>query len=258
MVEAKTSNDKEMTLLDHLRELRYRIMICLGFVSVAALLLFSYTKPLIEFINRPFFSVFDKTSLIGTGPAEAFLLRIKVALFGAILATSPAISWQAWKFIEPALYDSEKKQLVPFIFSTSILFLAGTALCYYQVLPLTFSFFKDQYSFMEISPQIKVDENLSLTMQLLLIFGITFDLPVFCYFLGRLGIITSQGMLGSLRYAVLVIVIAAAVLTPPDVISQMMLAGPLLILYLISIFVVRWTEARSGTNELSPVDNSPK
>lgn len=227
-----------MTLFEHLSELRKRLLISLVSVVVLAVLCFSYTSQLFVFLSQPYLDSFKDDLLIGTGPAEAFLLRVKVALFaGAILAT-PIIFHQLWLFLSPGLYEKERKLFIPFLLSATALFLGGVAFCYSVVLPFTFAFFSEQYEMIGITPTIRISEHLSMMIQALVGFGVVFEMPIVAFLLGRAGIIDHKTLIGGARYAIVIIFIVSAVLTPPDVLTQFLMAVPLLILYGVSIVIV--------------------
>jgi sec-independent protein translocase protein TatC len=232
----------EMTLFEHLRELRKRLIIVFLIIVIGAFGTYNFSEALFYFFNKPYFDYFPKDSLIGTGPAEAFILKIKMAVISSLFITSPLIFFQAWKFIEPGLYEGEKKLAIPFVLVTTLLFLFGCFLCYITILPITLSFFREQYTSIGVTPQIKISEHLSLSLKAILGFGLIFEVPVLAYFLGRFGLITHKMLLKGFRYAIVAIFILAAILTPtPDVITQCLFALPLLLLYGISIIIVRYT-----------------
>jgi sec-independent protein translocase protein TatC len=231
----------EMTIFEHLSELRRRLIVSFGFVATFSIGAFLFSKPLFSLLTEPYFSDLETAYLIGTGPAEAFLLRIKVALLAGFFLAIPVIFYQVWLFISPGLYSHEKQLFLPFVISTSLLFLSGVAFCFYAVLPFAFEFFFAQYETIGVQPTIRISEHLSLVMKALIGFGVAFEMPVLAFFLGRLGIINHLMLLRSFRYAVVVIFIVSAFLTPPDVLSQLLLAGPLIVLYLLSIVLVKYT-----------------
>jgi sec-independent protein translocase protein TatC len=240
----------EMGLLEHLGELRNRLIIVSVTVLIFSCVAYSYSAEILELLFRPFFQHFDKGMLIGTGPAEAFTLKIKVAMFVGVIISSPVIFLQLWLFITPGMYDHEKKMLIPFVASATFLFLSGVVFCNQVVFPFAFDFFKDQYdSIPHITPAIKVDEHLSMIIQGLLGFGIVFEMPVLAYFLAKIGLIDHKMMLNSSRYAIVAITIISAVFTPPDVITMFLMAVPLLGLYALSILVVWMTESRKPAAE---------
>lgn len=240
----------EMGLLEHLGELRNRLIIVSLTVIVFSCITYSYSSEILELLFRPFFQHFDKGMLIGTGPAEAFTLKIKVAMFVGVIISSPVIFLQIWLFITPGLYDHEKKLLIPFVASTTFLFLSGVAFCNEVVFPFAFDFFKEQYnSIPHITPAIKVTEHLSMIIQGLLGFGIVFEMPVLAFFLAKIGLIDHKMMIGGSRYAIVIITIVSAVFTPPDVITMFLMAAPLCLLYALSILIVKFTEPRSGNSQ---------
>jgi len=247
-----SKNDTEqgtMTLIDHLKELRIRLVYCIVFLTIGTFLLFSFSSYTFNFLAIPYFSHFPQESLIGTGPAEAFLLKLKVAFFAAILATSPLLFHQVWLFVRPGLYEHERKMVIPFIACTTLLFLFGAWLSYKTILPLTYSFFYDQYKSIGVTPQIKISEHLSLTTRLMLGCGLAFETPIITFFLARGGIITSSKLLGWGRYAIVGVFVLSGIITPTgDVLTQTLFAIPLMILYGVSILVARWVERKQKNN----------
>jgi sec-independent protein translocase protein TatC len=237
------TEDGTMTLIDHLKELRVRLLFCIMYLTIGTFVLFYVSGYTFELLAVPYFSHFPKESLIGTGPAEAFLLKLKVAFFASILATSPLLFHQVWLFVKPGLYEHERKMVVPFISCTTLLFLFGAWLCYETILPLTYSFFYDQYQSIGVTPQIKISEHLSLTTRLMLGCGIAFETPVLTFFLARGGIVTALQLIGWGRYAVVGVFIISGVITPTgDILTQVLFAIPLMGLYVISILVALWVE----------------
>jgi sec-independent protein translocase protein TatC len=237
--------DVKMPLTAHLEELRWRLIKAIGAVAVAFLACYGFADWLFELLTRPLLALNlsrgpddQVVNLIGTGVGEAFFTKLKVALIAGIFLASPVLLYQLWQFVAPGLYDSEKRYARPFVFFGTCFFLAGAAFCYTAVLPVGYRFFIEQYGTIRIHPEIRISEYLSFTARMLLAFGATFELPVFTFFLARLGLVTHTMMLGYTRYAILVIFIVAAMLTPgPDVASQLLMAGPLLVLYALSIGV---------------------
>ncbi len=241
------NQNAEMSLFEHLAELRKRLFISVLAITVLACLSYSYTGQIFSLLTEPYLVAFKNNLLIGTGPAEAFILRVKVALFaGAILAT-PVLFMQLWLFIAPGLHDNERKLFIPFLISATALFLGGVAFCYEVVLPFTFDFFAEQYQSISITPTIRVSEHLSMMVQALVGFGLVFEMPVIAFLLGRAGIIDHNTLIGGGRYAIVLIFVVSAVLTPPDVLTQFLMAVPLLILYGVSIGIV-WIGERKDNN----------
>jgi sec-independent protein translocase protein TatC len=231
--------DVTMPLTEHLEELRWRLIRALLAVTVGATACYWVADVLFEILIHPLTAYTDTSvELIGTGVAEAFFTKLKVSVIGGIFLASPVIFYQAWRFIAPGLYDTEKKYVVPFVVFATIFFAAGAGFCYEMVFPVSYAFFLDQYKTIGIQPSIRISEYLSFTSRMLLAFGITFELPVVTFFLARIGVVTHHTMIGYLRYAILGIFVLAAVLTPgPDIASQFLLAAPLLVLYVMSIAV---------------------
>ena len=231
--------DATMPLTAHLEELRRRLILALLAITVAFIGTYGFADALFAFLTRPLVALHDDSvQLIGTGVTEAFFTKLKVAAIAALFLASPVIFYQLWMFIAPGLYDTEKRYARPFVFFATIFFILGAVFCYVVVFPVGYRFFLAEYATIGVSPSIRISEYLSFTARMLLAFGMTFEMPVVTFFLARLGMVTHQMMLRYFRYAVLVIVIVAAMLTPgPDVASQMLMAGPLLVLYILSIGV---------------------
>ena len=232
----------EMSFFEHLGELRKRLLITILSVAAGAFLTYYFSEQIFKILSEPYFAYFPENSLIGTGPAEAFILKIKVALFCSFLLTLPVTFLQLWLFIAPGLYDNERKLAFPFIVIASFLFCAGVFACYKLILPFTLSFFMDQYTSIGVTPQIKISEHLSLMMFALAGFGAMFETPVLFYVLAKLRVLESKTLVAGWRYALITIFILAAVLTPtPDVLTMFLFAFPLILLYCVSVMVVKLT-----------------
>jgi sec-independent protein translocase protein TatC len=239
----ETNTPDTMSIIDHLKELRVRLIFCLIYLTIGTIILFTVSGYTFDILAVPYFAHFPKNSLIGTGPAEAFILKLKIAFFASILITSPLLFHQLWLFIRPGLYDHERKLVVPFVTTTTLLFLFGSWLSYQIILPVTYEFFFEQYASISVTPQIRISEHLSLTIRLMLGFGICFEAPVLTFFLARLGLLTSTILINSCRYAVVAVFILAGIITPTgDILTQIIFAVPLLGLYGISILVAKWVE----------------
>jgi sec-independent protein translocase protein TatC len=246
--------DSKMPLLDHLVELRQRLLYSFIGMIVAFVLCYSVAGHIYNFLVQP---LADATAgqagrrMIFTALHEAFFTQIKVAFFAAMCFSFPIIAVQVWGFISPGLYKKEKKAFLPFLAATPVLFMIGAAMVYYLVIPLAWRFFLsfetpggDGTLPMELEP--KVDQYLSLVMRLIFAFGVCFELPVLIVLLAKVGIVSSDGLKAKRKYAVLIAFVVAAVLTPPDVISQVLLAVPVIILYEISILCARFIEKHRG------------
>lgn len=231
--------DNRMSLLSHLGELRTRltrivIMILIGFFGFYGISEIAYTylaEPLTRFLP-------EGSTLIYTSPQGAFFTYMKVALMLSILGTSPFSFYQIWAFIAPGLYKEEQRAVLPLAFFSAFFFLAGAAFCYFAVFPVAFKFFMGFTSDL-VKPMISVEEYLSFALKLVIAFGLVFEMPLFAYFLARLRLLTADAMRRYRKYAILIIFIVAAILTPPDVFSQTMMAVPMLLLYEVSIYIAK-------------------
>jgi len=247
-------SDVRMPLTAHLEELRWRIVRALLAVMVGFCVAYAFAEPLVAFIVRPLADLRPGQALIiGTAVTDAFFTKLKVSFVAGVFLTSPIIFYQAWAFVAPGLYPQEKRLAVPFSIAASFFFLLGAGFCYRFVFPVAYEFFLEQFASTSIAPQIRISEYLSFTSRMLLGFGVTFELPVVTFFLARIGVITHRTLTGYWRYAIVVIFVVAAVLTPgPDVASQMMMATPLLLLYVLSIGVAYFfARTKPATDELA-------
>lgn len=236
--------EARMPLTAHLEELRWRIVRALLAVGVAFACCYWFAEPLFALLTRPLevaradLPMAHTLEVIGTGVTEAFFTKLKVSFIAAVFIASPVIFFQAWRFVAPGLYESEKRLAIPFTAAATAFFLAGAVFCYLVVFPVGFRFFLEEYGSIGVAPQLRISEYLSFASRMLLAFGVTFELPVVTFFLARLGVVTHRTLIGWLRYAVVAIFVAAAVLTPgPDIASQLLMAAPLLLLYGVSILV---------------------
>ncbi|MGH7898830.1 MAG: twin-arginine translocase subunit TatC [Candidatus Binatia bacterium] len=231
--------DAKLPLTAHLEELRSRLIKSLAAIGVAFIGCYQLVEELMNWLLEPIKRLDpSKVQIIGTGLAEAFFTKLKVAFIAGIFLASPVILYQIWKFVAPGLYEHERRYVKPFVFFGTLFFLSGAYFCYRLVFPTAFGFFLAEYSSIAIEPFLRVSEYLSFSSRLLLAFGVVFELPVVTFFLARTGIVTHRSMISLWRYAVITIFIVAAILTPgPDVASQMLMAAPLVILYLLSIGV---------------------
>jgi sec-independent protein translocase protein TatC len=237
-------DDFKMGLFEHLRELRKRLFYCAIAISIGAIASYYYSAEVFSALCEPYTKAFNNSPLIGTGPAEAWVLKIKVALFCGAMITSPILFYQIWRFVAPGLYANERRLVLPFVVLSTALFSGGALFCYYQILPLTLSFFYGEFKSVGITPTIKVGDHLSLMITTIIGFGSVFELPLLTFFLARTGVIDHRSMVRWSRHAIVIIFIISAALTPPDVLTQLLMAGPLLILYGVSIGIAWAASAR--------------
>ncbi|MGE4311730.1 MAG: twin-arginine translocase subunit TatC [Desulfovibrio sp.] len=229
--------DKAMGLMDHLGELRMRIVRCCIAIVLGFFACWAVVDPIFNALVDPLLAVLPKGShAIYTTLPEGFFTRMYIALVAGIFAASPVIFYQIWSFIAPGLYEEEKKYIIPIAVMSALFFACGGAFCYFVVFPYAFSFFVS-FATEEIVAMPKVSDYLSFVLKLILAFGIIFEMPLFAFFLARMGVITGAMMRKARRYAILGIFVVAAILTPPDVVSQLLMACPMLVLYEISILV---------------------
>lgn len=234
---APPPNEEPMTLLDHLNELRRRLMRVVIVVILGFLACYGISEPMYAWLSAPLKACLPEGSkLIYTSPQGAFFVYLKVSLVASLFLTSPFSFYQVWAFIAPGLYREEKQAIMPLAFFSAFFFLAGALFCYFLVFPLAFRFFMG-FATDVIVPMISVEEYLSFALKLLIAFGLVFEMPLFAYFLARLGVLTPEMMRRQRKYAVLGIFIVAAILTPPDVFSQCLMAAPMLLLYEVSVLV---------------------
>jgi sec-independent protein translocase protein TatC len=242
---------KDTSFVSHLTELRSRLIRSLIFVSIIFIFGYIFAENIYNFLLEPYAQAVKNDGiqrrLIFTALHETFITYLKVAFFTAFFLGSPILLTQIWKFIAPGLYQNEKKALLPYLIATPILFILGGMLIYYLVMPLAIKFFLSfettaTATTLPIQLEAKVNEYLSLIMRLIFAFGLSFQLPVLLNLLARVGVIDSEYLKIRRKYFIVIIFTAAAILTPPDPITQIGLAIPLLILYELSILSVKVTE----------------
>ena len=255
MIEEKDENQEGlMTWTGHLTELRGRILKVLAFFVFVFIALYPFSGKILEILTLPLAQVMQETGgsrrMIFTGLAEGFVTHLKLSAFGAAIVAFPFAAFQIWRFISPGLYDNERRFIRPFFLASPVLFAAGGAFVFFALMPVAFHFL---LSFQQLTAsgnslpvvlEARLAEYLSFLMTLILAFGISFQLPVVLVILGRLKIITAQDLKDFRRYAIVFIFVAAAVLTPPDVVSQLALAFPLLFLYESAVWCIQSLEKK--------------
>ncbi|MCH9020793.1 MAG: twin-arginine translocase subunit TatC [Proteobacteria bacterium] len=245
-------DESKAPLLDHLIELRKRLIRCAIAIVVLFLGCFFVAEEIYNFLAAPLAEQLadrENARMIFTALHEVFFTQVKVAFFAALFISFPFVANQLWMFIAPGLYKNEKKAFLPFLVLTPILFFAGGALVYYMIFPLAWQFFLGFETIggdgaLAIQLEAKVDEYLSLVMKLIFAFGLSFELPLVLTLMARVGMTTADGLAEKRKYAIVGAFVAAAVLTPPDPISQISLAIPIILLYEVSIISVRMVEKR--------------
>ena len=250
-------DDRQMPLLDHLIELRNRLMYACAAILIGFLICYFFSEQIYAFLVQPLADIYQGETgrrMIYTGLTEAFFTYVKVAFWAGAFLTFPVVAVQLWMFIAPGLYRTEKQAFLPFLVATPILFFLGGAMAYYVIFPLAWRFFVSFETpggpgMLPIELEARVAEYLSLVMKLIFAFGLCFQLPVALTLMGRVGLVTSQQLGSNRKYAIVAVFAVAAVLTPPDVISQVGLALPILILYELSIVAVRIVERRRAQAE---------
>ena len=244
---------KQASFIEHLTELRSRLLKSIVYLFIFFVISYIFAEDIYGFLVEPYADAVKDDNinrrLIYTALHETFITYLKVAFFSAIFVTSPIILTQIWKFVAPGLYTNEKKALLPYLIATPTLFLLGGMLVYYLVMPLAIKFFLSfetsaQIGNLPIQLEAKVNEYLSLIMRLIFAFGISFQLPVLLTLLARVGFVNSTYLKKRRKYVVVIVFAVAAILTPPDPITQIGLGIPLLILYELSILSVKIIEKK--------------
>ena len=258
----KDIDDSKAPLLEHLVELRSRLIRSVVVILVLFVACFFVAEDIYIFLVQPLADVFDREGarLIYTELTEVFFTYVKVAMFTALFIGFPFVAAQLWLFIAPGLYRNEKGAFLPFLVMTPVLFFTGGALVYYVIFPMAWVFFLGFETMggdgtLPIQLEAKVAEYLSLVMKLIFAFGLSFELPLLLTLMARVGLTSSKGLADKRKYSIVMAFVAAAILTPPDPISQISLAVPIILLYEISIIAVRIVEKRKGEREAATDDD---
>ena len=237
------SEDKQ-PFLNHLEELRKRLIACAIAVGIGFAGCYFFSERIFQLLVQPLKNVMPEGDpLIFTSLPEMFLTYLKVALVSGILLAAPFLFYQIWLFIAPGLYRNEKSLVIPFVIASTILFIGGALFGYFVVFPFGFKFFIGfSNEYVKALPSVK--QYFGFALKLLFAFGLVFELPVIIFFLSKLGLVTPELLKKKRKYAILLTFVAAAILTPPDVVTQCMMAGPLIILYEVGIVVSRFAHKK--------------
>tara|TARA_B100001123_G_scaffold232061_1_gene260648 strand:- start:122 stop:877 length:756 start_codon:yes stop_codon:yes gene_type:complete len=242
----KNTKLEEMSLLDHITELRKRLLWSFLYIIIVFVICFYFATDLFSFLAKPLVDLMDTESgqgFIYTALQEAFFTELKIAFFFALFFSFPLVAIQIWKFIAPGLYRNEKKAFLPFLIATPILFFAGGSMVYYFIAPVAWNFFLSYQNLnssgIPIRLEAKMGEYLALMMRFIFAFGLAFQLPVVVSLLAKANLVTHQSLKKFRKYAIVIAFLAAAFLTPPDPFSQISLALPIILLYEISIFLAK-------------------
>ncbi len=226
----------KMSFLDHLDELRRRLIISLSALGIGFLVCWSFSAKIYDFLALPITQHLNGKKLVFTNPTEPFTLYMKVAFIAGIFLSAPILVWQIWLFISPGLYKREKKFAVPFIFFSSLLFIMGGVFAYYIAFPMSLKFLLSVGE--SFDPMVTITEYLDLAMTVYLGCAIIFEIPILIFFLSVFGLVSASFLMRNLRYAILIIFIVAAVITPTtDIPTMMVFAMPMLMLYLVGVLV---------------------
>ena len=226
-------------LKPHIADLRKRLAVSAGTIIIFFFVMFYFWEPLLAWMIAPLIEVLPKTSsVIFTKVQEPFFTALKVSFFASFIVSLPVIFWQLWLFIAPGLYENEKKMVLPFVFFATIMFLMGSSFCYYVVIPFGYDFLINfGANLFKALPSI--GEYVGFFTKLLFGFGLAFELPVITFFLASIGLVTDRTLIDFFKYAIILIFLLSALLTPPDLLTQFLMAGPLIILYGVSILIAR-------------------
>lgn len=248
----------KMPFTEHLEELRRRLIICLVAVGVGFVIAYFFKEKIFAWLMHPLLEALPKDGhqkLIYTAPHEAFMTYLKVSFLGGVALAVPVILYQFWRFVAPGLYEHERRYLYPIVILSTIFFLGGAAFGYLVVFPYGFQFFTS-FATEFIAPMISTKEFLSFATRLLIAFGLIFELPLVTLFLARLGLVNASFLQKQRKYAILLIFIVAAFLTPPDVFTQTLMAAPLLILYEMSVWIAHFFGKKEHTKDQDAKDTT--
>lgn len=235
--------DQNLTLVDHLAELRVRLVNALLAIVVATFACFHFAGQILDILRKPIAPYLPQGGLIYTGPIDKFMAHIQIAVVSGVILSCPYWLWQIWKFVAPGLYKREQKYAVGFIFSGTLLFATGVLFSYFVVLPMAFGFLMT-FGGEADKPMITIDSYLSFVTHLTLMFGAAFELPLILVTLGMMGIVSRTFLSEKRRYAIMIMAVISAVITPPDLLSMLLMLGPMWALYEISVVLVGLIEKK--------------
>lgn len=247
-------NDHELegshqSLIDHLVELRYRLVRSAWAIVIGMIACYNYTTELFDIIRKPILPYLPTGGLVFNAPADKFIAHLKIAFLGGLILSCPFWIYQIWKFISPGLYAKEKKFTVGFIVAGTFLFIVGILFAYFLVMPTAFDFLMG-YGGSTDQAMITIDQYMSFFLMTTLMFGLSFEMPLIIVILGMLGIVSSKFLREKRRFAIVLMAVLAAVITPPDLLSMAMMLAPMLLLYEVSVILVRFFEIRKINSEI--------
>ncbi|MGZ3742902.1 MAG: twin-arginine translocase subunit TatC [Pseudobdellovibrionaceae bacterium] len=245
MIETKDQMDeKHQTLVEHLGELRTRIIFCAYALFIATAICYGFSENIFNFVRQPITPYLTNGGLIYTAPMDKFVAHLKISFVCGVIISCPFWLYQIWLFVAPGLYKKEKNYSVGFILAGTLLFLLGVSFSYFVVLPMAFHFLMT-YGGEVDKPMITIDHYLGFFTQMCLMFGAAFELPLILIILGMLGIVSQKFLREKRRYALMILAVASAIITPPDLLSMMMMLGPMIILYEVAVFFVGFFEKKN-------------
>lgn len=248
-----------MPLIEHLREFRNRLMWALAAVGIGMIIGLISAEAIYNWLTAPFILAIEQTQTEGGlslvhSPFEGIYTYFRVAFLAGVGFATPMIAYQIWQFIAPGLYKTERIVVLPLTFASTFLFLSGGAFAYYVIFPYAFPFFLEVF---EVEASLSINGYLSAVIRMMVAFGVCFQLPVVTWFIARIGLIDHKDMIGAFRYAVVGVFVVAALITPPDVLTQSLLAIPLLFLYVVSIGVAWMATTKKRDEDGKPIASEP-
>ena len=249
-VKPEAPTPEAMTIREHLAELRKMLFLCAGVFLLFAVLAFVFIQPLVNALLR----LGPEFDFVYLSPAELVTAYLRLALVAGVVFASPFIRWQGWSFVKPGLLEKERSSVLVALVAGFVFFLIGAVFCYFFALPLTMSFFYNFNTATEITASISFDSYMSFILSMLVVFGCVFEMPVLSYLLARLGILKTGHLKKARKVAIVLIFLCAAIITPPDVVSQVVAALPMLLLYELSIYVCRLAERKRAAGEDTPAE----